>query len=621
MPKTEAGRAAVGAAAGAVGAAASTTMSGGAASIGSSVGKAGAAASALGASGVAKTGAVFGGGTAVGSAGTAGSAFTAGSAGAAATAGAAGAGATGAASATAGAATAGAASASAGAGAGAGAGGSAGASGGSAAIAGPAAAGAVGVAAVAAVVAVVALTGDEPPPPEEPAAPTTTIVVEAPPSNAPVPYSVESEQTLEDNLLSEVNADRTNLVTIVGIEGEPNMVGQPMTLPSGATIAVAADGSFAYDSGDVFVSLPQGATSTDRFVYTVSDETGWAEEWSAEVTVVGVNDEPELGAAPPPATVAENGTTTLVVTATDPDDGDTLTFTLDGAPPFVSIADSGDGTATITVSPGSEDAGAYELGVTVTDGATPPATVDTSVTVTVQDVVQVPRPELRRVTDELIVLYDFDEGAGTTLGDSSGGAPIDLTITDPDAVTWGPDGLTVNAPTSLTSNGDTSGLVGEITASNELTMEAWVTPATAAQAGPARVVSISSGVTTRNATLGHGPDDGGVADVWTGRVRSTASSENGRPGLSTPTGTATDQLTHVVFTRSAAGEVNVYVDGQRSATVEVVGELSNWEASAKLLLANETTGNRAWLGTYHLVAVFSRALTAAEVTQNYQVGP
>jgi hypothetical protein len=381
-------------------------------------------------------------------------------------------------------------------------------------------------------------------------------------------------------------------------------------------VTVAADGSFAYDPGDGFVALAQDATATDRFAYTVADETGWAEQWTANITVVGVNDEPELTDAPSQTAVTENATATVALTATDPDDGDTLAFSLENAPAFVTLADGGDGTATVTASPRPGTAGTYEIGVTVTDNASPPATAQHTISVSVEPVAQV----LRRVTDQLVVLYDFDEAAGSTVADSSGGSPVDLTIADPAAVTWGSTGLTINAPTLIASPAGATGLAEEIRQSNELTIEAWVSPAAASQPGPARVVSISADVTNRNATLAQGLDDGASGDVWTGRLRSTVSTDNGRPGISTPAGTATEQLTHVVYTRSSDGEVNIYVNGTLSATGTVGGDLSNWDGDNQLLLANETTGNRSWLGTYHLVAVFGKALSAAEVDQNFEVG-
>lgn len=50
------------------------------------------------------------------------------------------------------------------------------------------------------------------------------------------------------------------------------------------------------------------------------------------------------------------------------------------------------------------------------------------------------------------------------------------------------------------------------------------------------------------------------------------------------------------------------------------GTLANWDGSFPLMLANELTGDRPWLGEYCLVAIYDNALTPAEVTQNHQAG-
>jgi hypothetical protein len=52
----------------------------------------------------------------------------------------------------------------------------------------------------------------------------------------------------------------------------------------------------------------------------------------------------------------------------------------------------------------------------------------------------------------------------------------------------------------------------------------------------------------------------------------------------------------------------------------VDGDFSSWDDTYHLALADEHTEDRAWSGTYHLVAIYSRALTADEVMQNFSVG-
>ena len=48
--------------------------------------------------------------------------------------------------------------------------------------------------------------------------------------------------------------------------------------------------------------------------------------------------------------------------------------------------------------------------------------------------------------------------------------------------------------------------------------------------------------------------------------------------------------------------------------------LINWNPNYTFVLGNETSNNRLWLGQIKLVAIFDRALTPAQILQNYQAG-
>lgn len=221
-----------------------------------------------------------------------------------------------------------------------------------------------------------------------------------------------------------------------------------------------------------------------------------------------------------------------------------------------------------------------------------------------------------RVKDGLLALYTFDEGAGDTVYDRSGtGTALDLAIAAPGNVHWVEGGLTIDASTVLLTTGAATKLIDGCKASNEVTIEAWIQPANIAQAGPARLVTISAGLNARNVTL---EQDGADLEA---RLRTTDASTNGLPELSA-TGTASAAaLQHVVFTRAADGTERLYVDNVLRASDDVTGDFSTWAGSYKLALGNELSQNRPWLGTFYLVAMFDRALTALEVEQNFTAGP
>jgi hypothetical protein len=156
--------------------------------------------------------------------------------------------------------------------------------------------------------------------------------------------------------------------------------------------------------------------------------------------------------------------------------------------------------------------------------------------------------------------------------------------------------------------------------SNGLTIEAWVKPGDTSQDGPARIVTLSQDPYNRNFTLGQGLWGSYPSDLFDVRLRTTTTRDNGTPSLTTPAGLLTTELTHVVYTRGASGVARIYMGGVERVSGTLGGDLSNWDESYRLALGNELTGDRPWLGELHLVAIYDRALSQAEVSQNFEAG-
>ncbi|MGB5350295.1 MAG: LamG domain-containing protein [Polyangiales bacterium] len=223
-----------------------------------------------------------------------------------------------------------------------------------------------------------------------------------------------------------------------------------------------------------------------------------------------------------------------------------------------------------------------------------------------------------RVDTGLILFYAFDEGSGSTVTDQSDVLPKhDLTIANPRNVAWSTDHLSINTATALSSTGAATKVVARAQASGELTVEAWITPADATQGGPARIISMSTDPWVRNFMLGQ------ESSTYAARFRADGEQDwdNGSPTIFTATGTASVALTHVVHTHSASGAEVLYVNGVENETFTRMGGLSQWDATYPIIVANEGTNDRAWLGELHLIAVYDRALDAAEVEQNFTAGP
>ena len=223
-----------------------------------------------------------------------------------------------------------------------------------------------------------------------------------------------------------------------------------------------------------------------------------------------------------------------------------------------------------------------------------------------------------RVDAGLILFYAFDEGSGSTVTDQSDVLPKhDLTIANPRNVAWSTDHLTINTATALSSTGPATKVVARAQASGEFTVEAWITPADATQGGPARIISMSMDPWLRHFMLGQ------ESGTYAARFRADGEQDwdNGSPTMFTATGTASVALTHVVHTHSASGAEVLYVNGVENETFTRMGGLSQWDATYPIIVANEGTNDRAWLGELHLIAVYDRALDAAEVEQNFTAGP
>lgn len=224
-----------------------------------------------------------------------------------------------------------------------------------------------------------------------------------------------------------------------------------------------------------------------------------------------------------------------------------------------------------------------------------------------------------RVSGDLVALYTFREGTGTRVSDLSGTLPLDLTIASSAAVAWTATGLRITSSTKVSAP-SAKKIVDAVNVSNEVSIEAWVTPQDAVHDGPARIVSISQDPYNRDATLG------ASLDRYVTRLRTDQTAPNGVGAgeAYSPFGQVRTVQTHLVFARDAAGGRVLYIDAMPYPFPALSG-LLGW-VDFPLVLVNEDTantdgGDRPWLGELHLVAIYARALAASEVAQNFAAGP
>jgi len=209
-----------------------------------------------------------------------------------------------------------------------------------------------------------------------------------------------------------------------------------------------------------------------------------------------------------------------------------------------------------------------------------------------------------RITDGLHVLFDFQNAEQDSLQASTSKG-----IQFSDSV------LTLSGDASLRASDDASKrLTQAIKQSGAITIEAWLRAANRKQAGPARIVTLSSDTSNRNFTLGQEGDEIHV------RLRRVGSDNNGLPGLQARVEPIDKKWNHIAFTYQDGQPQRLYVDGREAATAQHRGRFDNWVDDMTLLIGNETEGGRAWHGDLALLAIYNRVLSPDQVKQNYQAG-
>ncbi len=219
-----------------------------------------------------------------------------------------------------------------------------------------------------------------------------------------------------------------------------------------------------------------------------------------------------------------------------------------------------------------------------------------------------------RVTDGLVALYLFNEGGGDFITDQSGyGEPLRLVNADPEGARWLEGGgmQFTGGQAALISPLPAEKIVTAAQAANQLTIEALVTPQDTEHAGPARIVSLSRDPMSRNFTLGQ------VKGQYILRLRTTETNEQGMPDLPSYDNMLLPERQHVVAVYDQL-EVRFYVNGELAGQWARGGDFSNWDPTFRLIIGNEATMDRQWAGKFELVAIYARALTPAEVDQNYR---
>ena len=209
------------------------------------------------------------------------------------------------------------------------------------------------------------------------------------------------------------------------------------------------------------------------------------------------------------------------------------------------------------------------------------------------------------ITSNLVAYYTFDEGTGTTVGDSSGNGNNGTFSGSP---TWIGSSQIDGGLDFEASDGADSISVGSFDVSGtELTLSAWIKPETDGYDQRIITKSTSSSVSTQ---------------YW------QLNNELGSTEFRLKAGGTTDRL--IVSTSLAAGTwyhlagtydgttMRLYIDGVEVGNlVHSVGGALSTSASVPVVIGDSPSGSRAYDGEMDDVRVYQRALTATDITTLY----
>ncbi|MEM6854980.1 MAG: LamG-like jellyroll fold domain-containing protein, partial [Planctomycetota bacterium] len=79
---------------------------------------------------------------------------------------------------------------------------------------------------------------------------------------------------------------------------------------------------------------------------------------------------------------------------------------------------------------------------------------------------------------------------------------------------------------------------------------------------------------------------------------------------------------HVIFTYDNTNEeLRIYRNGTLEVTEAWTGDLDNWNSGYELLLANEASDNRDWLGSLHRVAIYDGTFNGIQADNVFNGDP
>jgi len=213
-----------------------------------------------------------------------------------------------------------------------------------------------------------------------------------------------------------------------------------------------------------------------------------------------------------------------------------------------------------------------------------------------------------RVKSGLVALYEMQEGAGSTLNDTSGfGTPLPATFASATDVSWVKGGVSA-LNNNLASTAAGTKVSQAVKGTNEVSVEVWAKFTSTPLIQYARLVTFSTTGDNYNIAV-----TSKQTEFW---FYLLTDFPVGSETLVTPSG-----IMHFVGTFKG-GVKSFYVNGALKVAITQTGTLATWSDTHPLSFFNSQAKDRPMFpGELHLVALYSRALSAAEIAQNYAAGP
>ncbi len=218
-----------------------------------------------------------------------------------------------------------------------------------------------------------------------------------------------------------------------------------------------------------------------------------------------------------------------------------------------------------------------------------------------------------------IGFWNFSAGDGNVAYDTSGVEPA-MNLSLSSGIDWvGGWGIDINpgdgqSARAWADTGSSKKLYDAISLSGEYSVEAWVAPANVTQE-EAHIISYANGSEARNFTVGQ--------TLYSyDFLQKTNIDSDGTNELRTGGELLQATLQHVVVTYDRENGRRIYINGEYTGDADNVtpGFLTNWSDNYVFSIGNEADNQRQWRGMVRMAAVHSRAMSADQVLQNYNVG-